>query len=208
MLRRIVRTAVAKVFGEPAADAGGDARTARELSLPELLAEDLATHDRQFWAPGFWGIAAHRLAARAPAAPAVVRGPTVLAARLFATGVDYLWGIRVTPSTEVGRRVRIWHSGCILLDARSIGNDVHLRHDTTFGPLRARPTSGGADPHQPAPPPALPVIEDGADIGSGVCVLGGVTVGKQAFVGANSVVLKSVPAQVTVLGVPARIMPT
>jgi serine acetyltransferase len=52
------------------------------------------------------------------------------------------------------------------------------------------------------------VIEDGADIGSGVCVLGGVTVGKDAFIGANSVVLKSVPAQTTVLGVPARILPT
>jgi serine O-acetyltransferase len=82
----------------------------------------------------------------------------------------------------------------MVLTARSIGNDVHIRHDTTFGPVRA-----GDD--------ALPVIQDRADIGSGVCVLGEITVGHDAMVGANSVVMKSVPPRAMVLGVPARIVP-
>jgi serine O-acetyltransferase len=34
---------------------------------------------------------------------------------------------------RLGRRVRIWHHGGIVLHARSIGNDVHIRHNTTFG---------------------------------------------------------------------------
>lgn len=90
----------------------------------------------------------------------------------------------------------------MLLTAKSIGNDVHLRHDTTFGPLRAGRQSSGD-----APDAELPVIEDGANLGSGVCVLGGVRVGQGAVVGANSVVLKNVPPHATVLGVPARIVP-
>jgi serine O-acetyltransferase len=54
----------------------------------------------------------------------------------------------------------------------------------------------------------LPVIEDRADIGSGACVLGPVRVGTGAVVGANSVVMKNVPARATVLGVPARMIQT
>ena len=50
-------------------------------------------------------------------------------------------------------------------------------------------------------------FEDGADIGSGACVLGAVTVGRGAIVGANSVVLEGVPPGVRVLGVPAKVIP-
>jgi serine O-acetyltransferase len=111
------------------------------------------------------------------------------------TAIDWVWGIHLPHTTRVGRRVRLWHNGCMLLTAREIGNDVHIRHDTTFGPLRGR------TPHE------LPVIEDRADIGSGACVLGEVVVGEDSTVGANSVVMKSVPARSMVLGVPARIVP-
>jgi serine O-acetyltransferase len=120
---------------------------------------------------------------------------------VLATAADWVWGIDLPRSAQVGRRVRIWHSGGMVLGARAIGNDVHLRHDTTFGPAR------GHGEYDAAPLDALPAIEDRADIGSGVCVLGPVTVGHDAMVGANSLVLKSVPPHATVLGVPARIVP-
>ena len=95
------------------------------------------------------------------------------------TAVDWVWGIHLPRSVQVGRRVRIWHNGCMVLSARAIGNDVHIRHDTTFGPApRLRATR-----HARAPLEELPVIEDRADIGSGVCVLGAVTVGHDAMVG-------------------------
>ncbi|HJX54201.1 MAG TPA: hypothetical protein VJ801_15655, partial [Polyangia bacterium] len=55
-------------------------------------------------------------------------------------------------------------------------------------------------------PECLPVIEDGVDIGSGACVLGGVRVGKGAFLGANSVVMQEIPPGVVAFGVPARII--
>lgn len=176
-----------------------DGRPAEELGLGELLAEDFATHDRDLLQPGFWAVAAHRVGCRAAN---VDLGPARLALeaayKMAFTGIDWLWGIHLPRSVELGRRVRLWHNGCMLLTARSIGNDVHIRHDTTFGP--ARGTDGT--------PATLPVIEDRADIGSGACVLGGVRVGHDAVVGANTVVLKNVPPHATVLGVPARMIPT
>ena len=165
----------------------------------ELLAEDFATHDRDILEPGFWAVAIHRvgrLADQTEALPAKLALET--AYKGMFTAVDWIWGIHLPRSVELGRRVRLWHNGCMLLTARSIGNDVHIRHDTTFGP--ARGTEGT--------PATLPVIEDRADIGSGACVLGAVRVGHDAVVGANTVVLKNVPPHATVLGVPARIIPT
>jgi len=172
-----------------------------------LIAEDFATHDHDLTAPGFWAVAAHRLGKRAldEGRPWAERAVLEVAYRTMFRGVDWVWGIHLPRTVELGRRVRLWHNGCMLLTAKSIGNDVNLRHDTTFGPLRIErrlPPGGSVDVD------AAPVIEDGADIGSGVCVLGGVRVGRRAFVGANSVVLKNVPDDATVLGVPARIVPT
>ena len=190
--------------GAPSPSPGGttpviDNRPAEEMGLRELLAEDFTTHDRGLLEPGFWAVAAHRVGRRAAS---VQLRPARLALeaayKMAFTGIDWVWGINLPRSVELGRRVRLWHNGCMLLTARSIGNDVHIRHDTTFGP--ARGTDG-----TPAP---LPVIEDRADIGSGACVLGGVRVGHDAVVGANTVVLKNVPPHATVLGVPARMIPT
>jgi serine O-acetyltransferase len=176
-----------------------DTRPAGELGTLELLAEDFATHDRDWLEPGFWAVATHRIGRHASHTQTKpVRAVLEAAYKTMFTGIDWIWGIHLPRSVELGRRVRLWHNGCMLLTARSIGNDVHIRHDTTFGPVRG--VAGG--------PATLPVIDDRADIGSGACVLGGVLVGHDAVVGANSVVLKNVPPHSTVLGVPARIVPT
>jgi serine O-acetyltransferase len=176
-----------------------DRRSSEEVPLGELIAEDFATHERKLSEPGFWAIALHRLGARIDAVkPAFARRPLELSHRLASTAVDWIWGINVPRTTRVGRRVHIWHNGSILLDARSIGNDVQIRHDTTFGPARAADGAG---------PESRPVIEDGADVGSGACVLGPVSVGRGAVVGANTVVLETVPPGVRVIGVPARVIP-
>jgi serine O-acetyltransferase len=176
-----------------------DERSAEDLPLGELLAEDFATYERSLLEPGLWAMAVHRVGGRVRRLePGLVRRPLEISHRVAATAVDWLWGINVSATTRVGRRVRIWHSGSIFLDGHSIGNDVIIRHDTTFGPARAADARG---------PETLPTIEDGAEIGSGACILGGVTVGKGALVGANSVVLESVPPGARVLGVPARAIP-
>jgi serine O-acetyltransferase len=187
---------------EPAGSAAPvprDERSAHELPLRELLAEDFATYDRKVTEPGLWAVTAHRLGSRIGQIDGeLARRPLQLSHRLLSTAIDWMWGINLSTEMQLGRRVRIWHNGSIFLDGRSIGNDVILRHDTTFGPLRSTDAPG---------PASRPVIEDGAEIGSGACVLGGVTVGKGAMVGANSVVLESVAPGVRVIGVPARAIP-
>ena len=210
MFRDFVRHSVSNLIkGDPIArvadDGAAGAAASREDTRPpealgtlELLAEDFATFDRDPSQPGLWAVVAHRLGRRAAASQALPARLALDAAyKAMFTTVDWMWGIHLPRSVELGRRVRIWHNGCMLLTARSIGNDVHLRHDTTFGPLR------GTDDT----PENLPVIGDRADIGSGVCVLGGVSVGHDAVIGANSVVMKNVQPNTTVLGVPARMVP-
>jgi len=177
-----------------------DRRSSDEMPLTELLAEDFHTHERALLSPGFLALATHRLGTRAARVQRKHAHLALGAAhKVIATAVDWIWGIHIPVSTRVGRRVHIWHFGSLLLNARSIGSDVHIRHDTTFGPLRSANRGH---------PDALPVIEDGVDIGSGACVLGGVTVGAGAKVGANTVVIETVPPGVSVFGVPGRVLRT
>jgi len=176
-----------------------DTRASADMSALELIAEDFTTHDRRLSEPGFWAVATHRFGNRVSKMDeGPVRTSLDAAYKVMFTGIDWVWGIHLPRSVELGRRVRLWHSGCVLLAARSIGDDVQIRHDTTFGPVRGT----GASPE------TLPVIEDRADIGSGACVLGAVRVGHDAVVGANSVVLRNVLPHSVVLGVPARIVPS
>jgi serine O-acetyltransferase len=176
-----------------------DERPADQLSLREVLAEDFATYNRSLAEPGFWAVAVHRFGTRLDhVESAVLRRPLEVTHKVLFTAVDWIWGINLPRTTRVGRRVRIWHNGSILLNARSIGNDVQLRHDTTLGSVKI------GDRERPE---LLPVIEDGADIGSGACILGGITLGRGTLVGANTVVLQSVAPGQTVFGVPAKVMP-
>ncbi len=183
-----------------AADAAaGDSRTASDLSLREVLAEDFAAYGRDPSEPGLWAVVAHRLGTHGTKTDSLVTNVVLgTAHRVMATSVDLLWGIELPREVQLGRRVRLWHSGCMRLHAKTIGNDVQIRHDTTLGPLRARDGEAGQ----------LPVIEDRAQLGSGVCVLGNVRVGHDAMIGANSLVIKNVPPEATVMGVPARILPS
>lgn len=174
-----------------------DTRRARELQLVELLLEDVNTYDWGLLEPGLWAVAAHRLASAAErASTPLARSALHGAHSLLADGVDLAWGIRIPARVQLGRRVRLWNNGCMLLDARSIGDDVSISEDTTFGPL----TGMDADPDQ------LPVLGDRVKIGSGVSVLGSVTVGSDVVIQPNSVVLKHAPAGSTLIGVPAEPM--
>jgi GT2 family glycosyltransferase/serine acetyltransferase len=173
-----------------------DRRAPEDIGLFELLGEDFRTYDADVWQPGLWAIVAHRIGRRAMTMRAgVARAAMTAVYEVLATVVDTVWGIQLCKSVRVGRRVRLWHFGCMLLNAREIGNDVHIRHGTTLGPLR----KSSAD--------NLPSIQDRVDLGSGVAVLGAVVVGHDATVGANSVVVKDVPPYATMLGVPARVVP-
>ena len=164
-------------------------------SLLQLLREDWVTHDCTLWEPGLWLLAAHRFGNwRMGFRWKLARAPLTLAYRVLYFFVEMATGASLTYTVRVGRRVRIWHRGGMVFGAQSIGDDVHLRQNTTFGVARR------GDPAD-----AKPVIGDRVDVGAGACILGPVTVGHDAVIGANAVVLADVPPWGLAVGVPARI---
>lgn len=166
------------------------------LSLLSLVKEDLRTHDNLLFEQGFWALAVHRFGNwRMGIRWKVMRAPMSMLYRLLYRIVEWTCGISLPYTVPVGRRVRIWHHSGMVLHARSIGDDVHIRQNTTFGVAHRGQNE------------ALPVIEDGADIGCNVCILGNVRIGAGAVIGAGSVVLTDVPPGTVAVGVPARVLP-
>ncbi len=164
-----------------------------DISFLRLLKEDFRTYDKNPFEPGFWAVAFHRFGNwRMGIRHKVLRAPCTVVYRIAYTWISWFWGIDLSYVVKLGRRVRIWHHGGMMLGAESIGDDVHIRHNTTFGVLNRSETT------------KKPVIEDRVDIGAGVCILGDVTVGHDSVVGANSVVVRDVAPNTVVFGVPAR----
>jgi serine O-acetyltransferase len=164
------------------------------VGLFRLLREDLRTHEGNLFEQGFWAVAVHRFGNWRMGLPRVLRPPFTLLYRFLFKVVEWTCGITLPYTTRLGRRVRIWHHSGMILHARSIGDDVHIRHNTTFGVVRRDRNN------------EIPVIEDRVDLGCGVSVLGDVVVGHDSVIGANAVVLADVPAGATVVGIPARIV--
>ncbi len=160
-----------------------------------LLLEDLRTYDHDPFEPGFWTVALHRFGNwRMSIRLKLVRAPLTLIYVFFGRLAELFGGIHLPYTVQLGRRVRIWHHGGIVLHARSIGDDVHIRHNTTFG-IATRDRDR-----------AIPTIEDRVDIGCGACVLGDVTIGHDSLIGANAVVVTDIPPYSTAVGIPARVI--
>jgi serine O-acetyltransferase len=165
------------------------------ISFLALVREDLRTFDGNLFEPGFWAVALHRFGNwRMDIRPKLLRAPFSLLHKLLSWWVVLVGGVHLPYIVRLGRRVRIWHHGGIVLHARSIGDDVHIRHCTTFGIATRDQTR------------AIPTIEDRVDIGCGVCVLGNVTIGHDSLIGANAVVVSDIPPFSTAVGVPARVI--
>lgn len=104
----------------------------------------------------------------------------------------------------IGNR-SVLNEGCILnaRDTISIGNDVHLSHNTIINTSGLNYQNFGKErTHNKAPV----VIGDGVWLGSGVIVNPGVSVGENSVVGAGSVVTKDIPVNVVAVGVPAKVI--
>jgi serine O-acetyltransferase len=160
-----------------------------------LVAEDLKTHDGDVFAQGFWALLNHRFGNwRMGVRPKILRAPLTLLYRFWRKLTQITCGIDLPYTVKVGRRVKLEHFGGMILVAESIGNDVVIRQNTTFG-IRSVAELG-----------RNPVIEDGADIGVGVVALGRVVIGARSVVGANSVVLSDIPPDSVAVGAPARVV--
>jgi len=105
----------------------------------------------------------------------------------------WLTGIEIHPAANIGRRLVIDHGmGVVIGETAEIGDDCYIYHQVTLGVAR---TSKGK---------RHPTVGNNVIIGAGAKVLGPISVGDNARIGANSVVVDPVPADTTVVGVPAR----
>ena len=118
-----------------------------------------------------------------------------LLARFVSQFCKCLTGIEIHPGAKIGYGVVIDHGeGVVIGETAEIGNNVLIYQGVTLG-------GTGKDKGK-----RHPTVEDGVMICSGAKVLGPFTVGKNARIGAGSIVLKEVPPNATVVGVPGRIV--
>ena len=139
--------------------------------------------------PGFHAILMHRLAhklyeMKVPLIPRVVSQIS----RLFT-------GIEIHPGAKIGRRFFIDHGmGVVIGETTEIGDDVLLYQGVTLG---------GTGKEQGK---RHPTLGNGVVVGTGAKVLGSITVGNHAKIGAGSVVIHPVPDNATVVGVPGKVV--
>ena len=116
-------------------------------------------------------------------------------ARFTAHIARWLTGIEIHPGAVIGRRFFIDHGlGVVIGETAEIGDDVTLYQGVTLG---GTSTNTGK---------RHPTLGDGVVVGAGAKILGPFEVGSNARVGSNAVVLKAVPADATVIGIPGRIV--
>ncbi|MBF7047901.1 serine O-acetyltransferase [Campylobacter volucris] len=116
-------------------------------------------------------------------------------ARVISGISQFLTGVDLHPGAKLGRRIFIDHAiGVVVGETAIIGNDVIIYQGVTLG---GTSLDKNAKRH--------PTIEDGVVIGSGAKILGNITIGKNAKIGANAVVLKDVGENLTAVGIPAYI---
>jgi len=163
----------------------------RGIGLGALVAEDFRTNGSRLTSPGFWALAVHRFGNwRMGIRSKPLRAPLTLVYDAAYRGVLNLWGIDMPYNVKVGRRLRIDHHGALLMGAREIGDDVHVRHHATLGLRRLNDT-------------VFPTIGNRVEIGPGACITGNIHVGDDAIVCGNSVLLRDVAPGRVVAGAPA-----
>lgn len=116
-------------------------------------------------------------------------------ARLISQTSRFFTGIEIHPGAKIGKGLFIDHGmGVVIGETAEIGDDVVMYHGSTLG-------GTGKDKGK-----RHPTIGNNVMIGSGAKVLGPITVGDGSKIGANAVVLKNIPANVTAVGIPARVV--
>ncbi len=159
--------------------------------LDSIRARDPAPHSRLeiLTYPGVLALGMHRVAHR------LYRARLYLLARIVNHVSRFLTAIDIHPGATIGRNFFIDHGFVVIGETAEIGDDVTIYQCVTLG---------GTSPDNGVAGKRHPTIADGAIIGSGAQVLGPITVGARARIGANAVVTKDVAPGAVMVGIPAR----
>ena len=123
-----------------------------------------------------------------------------LIARVISQFSRFLTGIEIHPAAKIGKNFIIDHGmGVVIGETSEIGDNVSIYHMVSLGGIS--PSVNSDNQRQVK---RHPTLKDNVVIGSGAQVLGPLTVGENAKVGANAVVTKDVPANAVMVGIPAK----
>ena len=159
--------------------------------LDSIVARDPAPRSR--WEvllyPGLWAVAWHRVA------HALFNARLFFLARAVNHTSRFLTGIDIHPGARIGRHLFIDHGFTVIGETADIGDNVTIYQCVTLGGTNPANGKGGK---------RHPTLLDNAIVGSGAQILGPITVGQRARIGANAVVTEDVPDGATMVGVKAR----
>ena len=123
-----------------------------------------------------------------------------LVARIISQFSRFMTGIEIHPKAKIGKNLFIDHGmGVVIGETSDIGDNVTIYHMATLGGISP---SINSDTQREVK--RHPTLQDNVVIGSGAQVLGPITVGMNAKIGANAVVTKDVPENGVMVGIPAK----
>ena len=123
-----------------------------------------------------------------------------LVARMISQFSRFLTGIEIHPKANIGKNLFIDHGmGVVIGETSEIGDNVTIYHMATLGGI-----SPSVNSNEQRNIKRHPTLKDNVVVGSGAQILGPVTVGKNAKIGANAVVTKDVPENAVMVGIPAK----
>ncbi|HEV3087305.1 MAG TPA: serine O-acetyltransferase [Candidatus Elarobacter sp.] len=139
--------------------------------------------------PGWRALAAHRMI------HALHKANVPLLPRLLSSVSRFFTGIEIDPGATIGKGVFIDHGmGVVIGETAEVGDGCTIYQGVTLGGTSLQRTK------------RHPTLGQNVTVGSGAAVLGAIYVGDGARIGANSVVVKDVPANATVVGIPGRVV--
>ena len=139
--------------------------------------------------PGWRALLAHRLV------HALYKMHVPLVPRMLAATSRFLTGIEIDPGATIGKGVFIDHGmGVVIGETAEVGDNCTIYQGVTLGGTSLQRTK------------RHPTLGRDVTVGSGAAILGAITVGDGARIGANSVVVKDVPPNATVVGIPGRVV--
>ncbi len=164
------------------------------MQLWSQIKSDWRAHGKDWTKPGFRAVAAHRFGNwRMQIGNRYLRAPFSIFYQCLFRRARNVYGIELPYSVKLGKEVVFEHQGGIVIHGHvEIGDGCIIRQGVTLGNRNLD------DPF------AAPKLGVGVNVGAGAKILGGVSIGDHAVIGANAVVLNDVPANELAVGIPAK----